>query len=766
MRNSSLRILGLLGFLLCLPALAQLAQTGAGSGGSGNPTANNYYFAAAFRGVPLKSGTTGVATPSSRQYQISEFHSGSPDYATTNWRCLLPHFTTNTAVGNGVYPDEITYVATGTGAPSNGGMVILGMSLSFDSGANWNPLAWSGVTSGYTINTSTAPYGSITDDLLSININGSTVSSVPANSPVWARTLWQLPGANGTIQWTIGTYVPALNNGEIGLGNSTNTYASFMNATGGYVPITGGAAGTTNPIGPSQCVAKGRPSNRPVALVLGDSIGWGKNEDEGAIWPTAKGVLGANPRGAMGFINRGLDDNTTVIGGVTPKRIAYGNFATPSQNFYDWARTGVNGSGFANRLGLLALIPNIPATIIINEHGVNYHNSNVIGYTSNTSGCTTPNTNGCFPPYKVAVQQYFQWVQTNWPGLPIYSTVPTGYNGGNFDGSAFTGTGSGTSLTTTGVTGYTSVGVPVFGTGVPSNTWTTSQTSGTTGGAGVYVTNNSTTSSANALTTNDNYQTLAAQTPASYAVYSATCSNALIFWCYALDIQPTGQWQTNDCFGNPAPPAVPCLAGYIDPTSCFDWPSSPDHWLPGIPVGTTSTTTATASGTLSSSYSSGFVINVNLDRAPVIGEQVTYDLTDVNPATTVASFTGPVAGSYAVTLNAAPATALAQGATIKFGFFANLTSAQTTGTTLVMDRAPQIGTAMLAGAHTSDAIVTNVTGTGPYTVTLGAAPGGGNQPSGAYVTSPPSSNDGIHPSTLSDFACAYIFINWKNANFP
>lgn len=67
-------------------------------------------------------------------------------------------------------------------------------------------------------------------------------------------------------------------------------------------------------------------------------------------------------------------------------------------------------------------------------------------------------------------------------------------------GAQFTGTGSGTNLTASAVTGTIAVGDLVVGTGVPASTTISSQTSGTPGGAGVYVTNNATTSSGAALT--------------------------------------------------------------------------------------------------------------------------------------------------------------------------------------------------------------------------------------------------------------------------
>jgi hypothetical protein len=66
--------------------------------------------------------------------------------------------------------------------------------------------------------------------------------------------------------------------------------------------------------------------------------------------------------------------------------------------------------------------------------------------------------------------------------------------------ASFTGTGSGTNLTTSAVAGVIKPGDGVAGTGVPAGTTIVSQTSGTTGGAGVYVTSAATTSSGASLT--------------------------------------------------------------------------------------------------------------------------------------------------------------------------------------------------------------------------------------------------------------------------
>lgn len=71
-------------------------------------------------------------------------------------------------------------------------------------------------------------------------------------------------------------------------------------------------------------------------------------------------------------------------------------------------------------------------------------------------------------------------------------------------GATFTGTQSGTNLTTTSVTGLISVGDTIAGTGVASGTKIVSQTSGTPGGAGVYVTSLSGTASSASCTASSN----------------------------------------------------------------------------------------------------------------------------------------------------------------------------------------------------------------------------------------------------------------------
>lgn len=110
-----------------------------------------------------------------------------------------------------------------------------------------------------------------------------------------------------------------------------------------------------------------------------------------------------------------------------------------------------------------------------------------------------------------AIALLASWVaafaQTTVPGLPLVpmrycqiaaSSSAVGLGAGVC--ASFSGTGSGTNLTTTGVLGKIMLGDTIAGTGVSGGTTIVSQTSGPTGGAGVYVTSAATTSSGASLT--------------------------------------------------------------------------------------------------------------------------------------------------------------------------------------------------------------------------------------------------------------------------
>jgi hypothetical protein len=76
-------------------------------------------------------------------------------------------------------------------------------------------------------------------------------------------------------------------------------------------------------------------------------------------------------------------------------------------------------------------------------------------------------------------------------------------NSQTVSGATFTGTGSGTTMTASAVTGTIGVGDTITGTGVPGGTTIVAQLTGTPGGAGTYQTSGATTSSGNAIACNE-----------------------------------------------------------------------------------------------------------------------------------------------------------------------------------------------------------------------------------------------------------------------
>lgn len=119
--------------------------------------------------------------------------------------------------------------------------------------------------------------------------------------------------------------------------------------------LTSGTLSTgtgTFQVAPVMQVARGwlKAGKPPVPLVMGDSIGWGKNED--MLWNEVPMICG--------FINRALNDNASST------RYPYCNLCVPSANFYD-------GTKFSVRGAILAAL-NYPFTSIISEMGINASN--------------------------------------------------------------------------------------------------------------------------------------------------------------------------------------------------------------------------------------------------------------------------------------------------------------------------------------------------------------------------------------------------------
>lgn len=142
------------------------------------------------------------------------------------------------------------------------------------------------------------------------------------------------------------------------------------------------------------------------------------------------------------------------------------------------------------------------AQIILLQVGSNNNSSAVfVGHVIGSALTVTSVTSGT-----IAIGQTITEVN----GIAVPGTVITAgaslswtINNSITIGATFTGNGSGTNLTASAVTGTILPGQIIVGTGSPANTTIVSQTSGTPGGAGIYVTNNATTSSGAALSANE-----------------------------------------------------------------------------------------------------------------------------------------------------------------------------------------------------------------------------------------------------------------------
>jgi hypothetical protein len=171
--------------------------------------------------------------------------------------------------------------------------------------------------------------------------------------------------------------------------------------------------------------------------------------------------------------------------------------------------------------------------------------------------------NGCVWPTNTIAYQCIQPAEMNWAVwesiihgaraliyfnnsfgsvAPSNDDMATAYYQNPKPMATFTGSGSGTSLTVSSVTGQIFLGDVVSGTGVPAGTTIVSQVSGTEGGAGVYVTSKATTASAASLTATQPIS-LYAQTTATDALVLqlAPVVNASFALGYATVSPPSGE---------------------------------------------------------------------------------------------------------------------------------------------------------------------------------------------------------------------------------
>ena len=186
-----------------------------------------------------------------------------------------------------------------------------------------------------------------------------------------------------------------------------------------------------------------------------------------------------------------------TISAVTPSNIAtprarigsllYANAYIPAISALgSWAQVALIQIGSANQTDAVCLGKIVGTVLTVPTGGVISGTISVGDYVTDAFG-------------RILNGTYIVSFGTGTGGVGTYNVNNTQ----TVSGAAFTGTGSGTNLTASAVTGTIGIGDTITGTGVPANTTIVSQTSGTAGGAGVYVTSNSTTSSGASLVANE-----------------------------------------------------------------------------------------------------------------------------------------------------------------------------------------------------------------------------------------------------------------------
>jgi hypothetical protein len=285
-----------------------------------------WYFAAGRFRSPTALGTV-TAGKESTVHKV-EFY--SPAYPTTDFRFGIPaHYTK----GDGSVPSEFAVSS----------FQLAGFAMHAFIDGQWETNVCINTASAVSVNASENSVGFITPSV-------SFSKAVPPNTRCAAVSRVVL--ANGAA---IGVSVRNR--------TGTNEFAR-IDATDAQLINTGVLTGTDGRLGgqlfaPSFAIA--RPTSgldRPVFWINGDSIAWGKNENEN--------VLVGNTYGGMGFIARALEDD------ARSRRMAFYNSAIPGVGPGEQK----SRDAWDMKLDLIRLCPNRPYTHAITEHYNNLSGSN------------------------------------------------------------------------------------------------------------------------------------------------------------------------------------------------------------------------------------------------------------------------------------------------------------------------------------------------------------------------------------------------------
>jgi len=317
----------------------------------------------------------GMFSTSTQQYQVSRPYWGKVTYPAYDFQIELPNFYTATSAAN----DSLTQNAIN----------IQGWSIGYSETNNPTTATWvrgkiAGVdTARIDPSVVTTLAGILTDPLIT---QGTVMQDASDAKPyyIWFAVAYSTDLASQTI--------PAV----LLLGPNTGDgmfYSALNNITAN---LTNGVASTvtnnTTAYGPAFAVCKGQNlavTPKPVVLEIGDSIGYGQNEN---AYTMTEGTRGYIP---LGLKAAGWSCNNIAVFGTSPDQ---------------WVTNGRNAaSGRLNAVALVAASQGgcQPFTIIVSEHGIN---------SASTSGWTTASG------FLTGMTSYYGVIRTEYPDMKIAQT--------------------------------------------------------------------------------------------------------------------------------------------------------------------------------------------------------------------------------------------------------------------------------------------------------------------------------------------------------
>jgi len=366
------------------PATGGIELTAGGQpvsiGAAAYTSPDNYYFATNRAKTP-----GGNMSITSSNKMLVRVYLGTAPFASHSYRLALPG---HTNITTGVWPTESNLL---TDITIDG--VSIGYGLTTDPTAATYVAGTIAGTVGAVITTTNA-IGVLTDDII------SAASPIPAGYHRWMQIAMNTP-ATVSIP-AVYQFTPSTSPAIEGTVRGTTVYSATST-----VAITPGAVPQAA-YGPSFVVCKGH-SGKAVALIWGDSISAGLNEQPDSY-----------TNGISGFISRGLENASTKLFGA--------NFGVPGAGPHQWTYQGRVGSS-GNKIDLIKLVPNLPFTHIISEHGTNSVNGIANGTVSGTTSGGTLDTITGLPwntpaGFLAGMKAYSDMLRAEFgASIPIYQTT-------------------------------------------------------------------------------------------------------------------------------------------------------------------------------------------------------------------------------------------------------------------------------------------------------------------------------------------------------